>query len=52
MIWSILLRRYTLELVDRDQHPNYATFVVGPRQPCLVRYRSRSLAQGRLVAAE
>jgi sterol 14-demethylase len=44
VIWSILLRCYTFELVDRDQHPNYATFVVGPRQPCLVRYRSRSPA--------
>jgi sterol 14-demethylase len=54
VIWSILLRGYTFELVDRDQRPNYATFVVGPRQPCLVRYRSRSLAQRRvpLVAAE
>jgi sterol 14-demethylase len=54
VIWSILLRCYTFELVDREQCPNYATFVVGPRQPCLVRYRSRSLAQRRvpLVAAE
>jgi sterol 14alpha-demethylase len=40
VIWSVLLRRYAFELVDRDQRPNYATFVVGPRQPCLVRYRS------------
>ena len=45
VIWSILLRHYTFELVDREQRPNYATFVVGPRQPCLVRYRSRSPAQ-------
>jgi sterol 14-demethylase len=54
VIWSILLRRYTFELVDRDQRPDYATFVVGPREPCLVRYGSCSLAQRRvpLVAAE
>jgi sterol 14-demethylase len=54
VIWSILLRRYTFELVDGDQRPNYATFVVGPRQPCRVRYRSRSPAQARvpLTAAE
>jgi sterol 14alpha-demethylase len=54
VIWSILLRRYTFDLVDRDPRPNYATFVVGPRQPCLVRYRSRSPAQrgAPLAAAE
>jgi sterol 14-demethylase len=54
VIWSILLRRYTFELVSRDQRPNYATFVVGPRQPCLVRYVSRSRAQPSipLTAAE
>jgi sterol 14-demethylase len=54
VIWSILFQRYTFELVDRKQRPNYATFVVGPRQPCLVRYRSRSRGQRRapLVAAE
>jgi sterol 14alpha-demethylase len=44
VIWSVLLRRYTFELVERDQLPNYATFVVGPRQPCLVRYRRRAPA--------
>jgi sterol 14-demethylase len=54
VIWSILLRRYTFELIDREQRPNYATFVVGPHQPCLVRYRRRSPAQrsAPLVAAE
>jgi sterol 14-demethylase len=54
VIWSVLLRRYAFDLVDRDQRPNYATFVVGPRQPCLVRYRSRSPAQrgASLAAAE
>jgi sterol 14alpha-demethylase len=53
VIWSVLLRRYTFDLVDRDQWPNYATFVVGPRQPCLVRYRRRATAppMRRLAAA-
>jgi sterol 14alpha-demethylase len=54
VIWSILLHRYTFDLVDRDLRPNYATFVVGPRQPCRVRYRSRLPAQqgASLAAAE
>jgi sterol 14alpha-demethylase len=54
VIWSVLLRRYTFDLVDRDHRPNYATFVVGPRQPCLVRYRRRAPAprNPQLAAAE
>jgi sterol 14-demethylase len=40
-IWSILLRRFDWELVDHRPKPNYSTFVVGPRQPCKVRYRRR-----------
>src|SRR5262245_21274794 len=39
VIWSVLLQRFKLELVQRDYEPNYSTFVVGPRHPCLVRYR-------------
>jgi len=39
VIWSILLQRFKFELVQRDHMPNYSTFVVGPRRPCLVRYR-------------
>src|SRR5215510_10335914 len=42
VIWSVVLRRYALSLVDRDPQPNYATFVVGPRAPCRVRYQRRS----------
>jgi sterol 14-demethylase len=54
VIWSVLLRRYTFDLVDRNHRPNYATFVVGPRQPCLVGYRRRALAQqkSQMTAAE
>jgi sterol 14-demethylase len=40
-IWSVLLRRFEFELVTQDTRPNYSNFVVGPRQPCLVRYRRR-----------
>ena len=39
VIWSVLLQRFKLELVQHDHQPNYSTFVVGPRRPCLVRYR-------------
>jgi len=41
VIWSVLLRRFDLQLVSDSYEPNYSTFVVGPRQPCLVRYRRK-----------
>jgi sterol 14-demethylase len=41
VIWSVLLQRYSFELVDEVRGPDYTTFVVGPRQPCRVRYRCR-----------
>jgi sterol 14-demethylase len=40
-IWSVLLRRFELELIDRHPEPNYATFVVGPKPPCRLRYRRK-----------
>jgi len=40
-IWSVLLRQFELELVHRNTEPDYHTFVVGPRQPCVVRYRRK-----------
>lgn len=40
-IWSVLLRRFEVELVDRAHQPNYATFVVGPRPPCRITYRRK-----------
>ncbi len=40
-IWSILLRRFDLELLHRQPEPNFATFVVGPKPPCVIRYRRR-----------
>ena len=45
VIWSILLRRFDVELVDRSPRPDYATFVVGPRRPCRMRYRVKRKAQ-------
>ena len=40
-LWSVLLRRFEFELIHSTYEPNYASVVVGPRQPCLVRYRRR-----------
>jgi sterol 14-demethylase len=39
VIWSILLQRYAFRLLGDEHRPNFTTFVVGPRQPCLVSYR-------------
>ena len=41
VIWSVLLRRYALDLIHPDPDPNYATFVVGPRPPCVIKYQAR-----------
>lgn len=50
-IWSVLLRRFEFELVSQDTRPNYSGFVVGPRQPCLVRYRRRRTTSVSIPAA-
>jgi sterol 14-demethylase len=41
VIWGILLQRFEFELLDELIEPDYATFVVGPRNPCRVRYLQR-----------
>jgi sterol 14-demethylase len=41
VIWSVLLRRFELELAEQQHLPDYSTFVVGPRRPCLIRYRRK-----------
>lgn len=41
VIWSVLLRRFDLTLARAGHRPDYSTFVVGPRPPCIVRYRRR-----------
>jgi sterol 14-demethylase len=42
IIWTSLLRRYDIELVDRDYRPDYRTLVVGPELPCRIRYKRRA----------
>jgi sterol 14-demethylase len=41
VIWTVLLRRFDLELTAGKYLPDYSTFVVGPRSPCTVRYRRK-----------
>ena len=41
VIWTSILRLYEIELVEPDYRPDYRTLVVGPRQPCRIRYRRR-----------
>jgi sterol 14-demethylase len=42
VIWASLLRRYDIELADRDYRPDYRTLVVGPELPCRIRYKRRA----------
>ena len=41
VIWSVLLQRFELVPARIGHAPDYSTFVVGPRPPCIVRYRRR-----------
>lgn len=41
VIWSVLLRRFELTLADPHPRPDFSTFVIGPRAPCIVHYRRR-----------
>jgi len=41
VIWSVILRRFEVSLARTGHRPDYTTFVVGPRLPCLMRYRRR-----------
>jgi len=41
VIWSILLQQFNLELVQSSYEPDYTTWVVAPRHPCLVRYQRK-----------
>jgi len=43
VIWASILRRYEIELVEREYRPDYRTLVVGPQQPCRIRYRRAGL---------
>lgn len=42
VIWSVLLQRFDLELVKLEHEPDYSTFVIGPRPPCVIRYRRKA----------
>lgn len=44
VIWGMLLQRFEFELLDDSIEPDYATFVVGPHNPCRVRYQQRQLS--------
>ena len=44
IIWTVLLRHFDLELASGTYLPDYSTFVVGPRPPCILRYRRRRQA--------
>lgn len=39
-----IMRNFDLQLVKQDPVPDFSGFVVGPIQPCLVRYRRRTPA--------
>lgn len=40
-LWSHLLRNFDFETVDEVYEPDYSRLLVGPRQPCRLRYRRR-----------
>jgi sterol 14-demethylase len=46
-ILAVLMRRYEFELIDRNVGSNFHGLVVGPTEPCRMRYRRR---QPRVVA--
>jgi sterol 14-demethylase len=46
-ILAILLRRYEFELVDGNVQSDFHGLVVGPKEPCRVRYRRRQVAAER-----
>ena len=41
VIWTVLLREFDLELTSSECLPDYSTMMVGPRRPCMVRYRRK-----------
>jgi sterol 14-demethylase len=43
-IWTVLLRRFDLQLSPGEYVPDYSTWVVGPRRPVMLRYRRRRRA--------
>ena len=41
IIWSVLLRNFDLQLCQAHPEPDYSALVVGPKAPCMVRFRRR-----------
>ena len=41
-IWSVLLRSYDFDIVSPFPEPDYDSMVVGPKPPCIVRYKRRA----------
>ena len=41
VIWSVLLRHFDLQLMQKSYRPDYSALIVGPLAPCTVRYRRK-----------
>jgi len=46
LIWSRILTRFEIELVDTAVRPDYAAPVAAPKTPCRIRYRRRTGPSG------
>ncbi|MBX3273181.1 MAG: cytochrome P450 [Sandaracinaceae bacterium] len=51
-ILATLLRRYELELVTEDVRPDFHGLVIGPSEPCRLRYRRRALARASVTVPQ
>ncbi|UJR37335.1 hypothetical protein I4U23_030043 [Adineta vaga] len=40
-IWSILLRKFDFEVCQQHPLPDYSVLVVGPKPPCMVRFKRK-----------
>lgn len=41
-IWSVLLRNFDMEIVGELPKPDYSAMVVGPTQPCMIKYTRKN----------
>ena len=41
-IWSILLRKFDFELCEEHPQPDYSVLVVGPRSPCMIKFKRKT----------
>lgn len=51
-LWSHLLRNFDFELGNSVYEPDYSRLLVGPRQPCKLRFRRRASAKRARASAE